>query len=104
VAWDSDEPSWVNHTDFETYTHQKIQVTVVGLKLDHMIGKRILVDWRGIYNFQSGRVTQKNSNGSFQVHYTDGDVDDIQLHKLPKKSITSEYGQKHRIYEWCVML
>lgn len=74
-----------------------------GLKLARVVGKHIQVDWRGIYNFQSGHVKKKNKNGTFQIVYTDGDVDNIELHELSKKSITSDYGHKHKIYEWCIV-
>ena len=75
-----------------------------GLRLIQMIGKHIQVDWRGLYNFQSGRVTKKNKNGSFQVHYSDGDMDNIDLHNVStKQSLVSAFGHKHKIYEWCIM-
>ena len=104
MAWDGDVASWVTLSDFEIFTQKKINTTVAGLKLDHVIGKDVHVDWRGSYNFQHGRVTRKNENGSFQVEYVDGDVDDIELHNLPKKSITSAYGRTHKVYEWCVIM
>lgn len=54
VVWDNDEPSWVSHEDFQTYTGQDVINTVEGLKLKGMIKKRIGVDWRNGLNFQYG--------------------------------------------------
>jgi len=72
------------------------------LKLAHVVGKQVQIDWRGVYNFQSGSVKKKNKDGTFEVVYTDGDVDNIDLHLLSKKTIKSAFGQKHKIYEWCI--
>jgi hypothetical protein len=104
VAWDGDVTSWVTLSDFEIFTQEKIKTTVAGLKLDHVIGMDVQVDWRGSFNFQFGRVTRKNENGSFHVEYIDGDNDDIQLHKLPKDPYISAYGRTHKVYEWCVIM
>jgi hypothetical protein len=106
VAWDNNQPSWVSIKDFESFTGGKnIAYTVAGLKLANLVGKCVQVDWRSLWHFQTARVTKLNKNGTFKLTYKDGDEDNVDLHKLSsKQTITSGiFGQKHKIYEWCVV-
>ena len=103
VVWDDDEPSWVTHSDFEIYTCAQIPCTVAGLRLSQLIGTNIQVDWRDGFNFQKGQVTGMNRDHSFTITYDDGDVDQINLHNICNTNIvTSAYGRKHKVFEWCV--
>jgi len=43
VDWDGDVASWVSFDDFKSFTNTEIPLTVDGLKLDKMVGKKIQV-------------------------------------------------------------
>ena len=55
------------------------------------MGARVFVNWKNHGHFYAGIVARSNSNGTYLIHYDDGDVeDDVEMHRIKPLDESSE--------------